>query len=89
MSFFGKICLINIGGVIFLALLFSNFSSNLSDGPIWLGSAAITIGGINTFAGLILLFHKDKKYAQACLINGGLLLLIGFVTCSPYHFLNN
>ena len=85
MSFLGKIFLVNIGGVILLAFLFSNFKNGLSDTMLWfLGMSALILGGINTLAGL-LLFNTDKKYARACLLNGGLLFLFGFVTCSSIH----
>lgn len=82
MSFADKICLVNIGGVILLAFLLSTFSSGLSPGISCLITSALIIGGLNTFAGLLLLFNTDKKYARACLISGGLLFLFGFLTCS-------
>ena len=39
-------------------------------------------GALNVVVGLFLLILKDKRYAQGFLISGGVLLLLGFVTCS-------
>ena len=39
-------------------------------------------GIVQLVVGLFLLFAEDKKYAQSFLISGGLLMLIGFATCT-------
>ena len=37
---------------------------------------------------LFLLFKDDKRYAQGFLISGGLLMLIGFATCTANFSMN-
>ncbi len=39
-------------------------------------------GLLEVIVGLFLLFVEDKKYAQGFLISGGLLMVIGFSTCT-------
>jgi hypothetical protein len=46
------------------------------------GVVAFFGGLLQIIVGLVLLAMTDKRYAQGFLISGGLLMLVGFVTCS-------
>lgn len=84
MSFQVKSVIISFGIALVLALLIS-----LSDGINKSDDFFVALGMIGFFGGLLevvvrlfLLFKDDKKYAQGFLISGGLLMVIGFSTCT-------
>jgi hypothetical protein len=49
---------------------------------LWFGIVSFCIGSLDIFVGLILLVVQDKRYAQGFLISGGVLVLVGFATCT-------
>jgi uncharacterized membrane protein YagU involved in acid resistance len=76
-----KIVLINVVLAILFAVVYvitENVTSELSI----VGGLVFLVGGLIALVlGLFLLLAEDKRYAQGFLISGGLLLLIGFLTC--------
>lgn len=78
-----KIVLCSIAFTIVLAfLLASGTSSSLNDVLGFFGLADIIIGPLLLFSGLIALATRHKEWAQGLLLSGGILLLLGFLTCS-------
>lgn len=75
-----KIVLLNVIGVFLLALLTErNISSEFF---LWLAIIGFFGGCFDIVLGLFLLFLDDKRFAQGFLISGGVLILLGFFTCS-------
>jgi uncharacterized membrane protein YagU involved in acid resistance len=76
-----KIVLINVVLAILFAVVYvitENVTSELSI----VGGLVFLVGGLIALVlGLFLLLAEDKRYAQGFLISGGLLLLLGFLTC--------
>ncbi len=85
-----KIVLISFVFVLIIGSLtaFLNRSDNTNDFFVILGMTGFFAGLLQLVVGLFLLFLKNKRYAQGCLISGGLLMLIGFATCSANFSLN-
>ncbi len=63
-------------------LAVANGGHSSEDFFVFIGSVGFFGGLLQLFVGLILLFAKDKRYAQGFFISGGLLMLIGFATCT-------
>lgn len=77
-----KIVLINIGAALLLSLLFCLGSGSYNDFFIFFGLIGIFGGLFEIVLGLFLLLLDDKRFAQGFLLSGGLLLLLGFMSCS-------
>jgi uncharacterized membrane protein HdeD (DUF308 family) len=79
-----KIVLISFAAVLLITgvAAFSQPSSSATDVPLVFGIIAFFGGLLQVFVGLLLLFLTDRRYAQGCLLSGGLLMLIGFFTCT-------
>lgn len=84
-----KIVLINFGA----AILFSLFLTLVGSAPSFkkeflsiFGMVAFFGGLIILIIGLFLLLLNDKRYAQGFILSGGLLMLVGFITCSNITF---
>lgn len=75
-----KIVLLNVIGVFLLALLTEQSIS--SEFFLWLAIIGFLGGCFDIILGLFLLFLNDKRFAQGFLISGGVLILLGFFTCS-------
>lgn len=79
-----KIVLINVG----IAIIFSLFTIFVEPGGlhnnffIWFGLSGLFGGAVDLIVGLFLLLIEDKRYAQGFLLSGGILMLLGFITCS-------
>jgi hypothetical protein len=76
-----KIILINVAVAILFSVIYvitQNITSELS---IVVGLVFLVGGLIALVVGLFLLIAEDKRYAQGFLMSGGLLLLLGFLTC--------
>jgi len=85
-----KIILISFGIAILLGSFFAVVSSSfkLKEFFVSLGATGFFIGLIQIVVGLFLLLKDDKRYAQGFLMSGGLLMLIGFATCTANFSLN-
>ncbi len=85
-----KIILLSFGIAILLGSFFAVATSSfkLKDLFVSLGATGFFIGLIQIIVGLFLLFKDDKRYAQGFLISGGLLMLIGFATCTANFSMN-
>ncbi len=71
--------------VVFLTgalLAVSGGGQSTNDFFVYVGSVGFFGGLLQILIGLGLLFASDKRYAQGFLISGGLLMLIGFATCT-------
>ncbi|MFM2359329.1 MAG: hypothetical protein RLY16_1322 [Bacteroidota bacterium] len=82
-----KILLINLSVAIIVSLL---ISLNLEDSNkvIMLGIfglANLLIGSLMLLIGLVLLFVKNKAYAQGFLMSSGTILAIGALVCSSNY----
>ena len=73
-----KIVLINLGLALVFGLLMNTQNSHKAEG---FGIVFLMYGVIALIAGLFALAATDKRLAQGLLLSGGLLLLIGVVTC--------
>lgn len=84
MSFQVKTVIISFAVALAAALLFSLTDSSFrgSDYMVTFGVIGFFGGIVEIIAGLFLLLAQDKKYAQGFLISGGLLMVIGFGTCT-------
>lgn len=78
-----KIGLINVCLVFILAgfIAFSDHS-NVRDYITYAGVASILWSVLCVFVGLLLLFLRNKEWAQGFLLSAGILLLLGFMECS-------
>lgn len=85
-----KIILISFGIAILLGSFFAVVSSSfkLKEFFVSLGATGFFIGLIQIVVGLFLLLKDDKRYAQGFLMSGGLLMLIGFATCTANFSMN-
>ncbi len=77
-----KIILINVAVAILFSVLYVITQNVTSEISIVVGLVFLVGGLIALVAGLFLLIAEDKRYAQGFLMSGGLLLLLGFLTCS-------
>jgi hypothetical protein len=76
-----KIILINFVLAISFAAMYI-FTQNITNEiSIVIGLVFFVGGLIALVVGLFLLLMEDKRYAQGFLMSGGLLLLLGFLTC--------
>ncbi|MBL0357601.1 MAG: hypothetical protein IPP72_12295 [Chitinophagaceae bacterium] len=84
MSYQMKVVLISFAAAIVIGFLFTltDHSNNAADYFISFGVAAFFGGLLELIIGLFLLLLQDKKYAQGFLLSGGLLMVIGFTTCT-------
>jgi len=85
-----KIILISFGIVILLGLLAgaAGSASNTSDFFMGLGMLGFFMGLLQLIVGLFLLVKTDKRYAQGFLMSAGLLIVIGFATCTANFSMN-
>jgi uncharacterized membrane protein YagU involved in acid resistance len=77
-----KIILINFVLAILFAVTYVITQNVTSEISIVVGLVFLVGGLIGLVVGLFLLVAEDKRYAQGFLMSGGLLLLLGFLTCS-------
>lgn len=81
-----KIILISFGFAVITALLFSLGNGNIhvvkTDFLVSFGITGFFGGLLQAIIGLFLLLKTDKRYAQGFLMSGGLLMVIGFATCT-------
>jgi hypothetical protein len=79
-----KIILISFVIAIFAGVLlaFSDGSYKASDYLVSFGIIGFFGGLLQAIAGLFLLIKTDKRYAQGFLMSGGILMLVGFATCT-------
>ncbi len=77
-----KIVLINLALAILFAVLYVVSQNITNEVSLVVGIVFLTGGLIALIAGLFLLIAEDKRYAQGFLMSGGLLLLLGFLTCT-------
>ncbi len=69
------------------AILFAVFGGlSLVFGLTGVGAMAIIFGVINLSMALFFLVAKEHDKAMACLIMGGVYLLVGFGLCSQFAF---
>jgi hypothetical protein len=79
MGKYKTIILVNVIAFILLGLVMSVF------GLAGVGAVGVVLGGLDLFIGLLLLTARSKRdAAQAMLLCGGTLLLIGFSLCSIF-----
>ena len=73
-----KIVCINICLAFLIAILVSISGNNIVENTMLVFAV---FGLIAMVAGLLALMAPDKRYAQGFLMSGGILLLLGLVTC--------
>jgi ABC-type lipopolysaccharide export system ATPase subunit len=85
-----KIILVSFAVVLLLGVLggAAGGSGKASDFFMIMGIISFFAGLVQLVAGLFLLVKTDKRYAQGFLMSGGILMLIGFTTCSANFTLN-
>ena len=85
-----KIILISFGIVLLLGALAgaAGGSYKASDFFMVMGMVGFFSGLLQLAVGLFLLVKTDKRYAQGFLMSGGLLMLIGFTTCTANFTMN-
>jgi hypothetical protein len=76
-----KIILINVVLAILFSVIYAITQNITSELSIVVGLVFLVGGLIALVVGLFLLIAEDKRYAQGFLMSGGLLLLLGFLTC--------
>jgi hypothetical protein len=76
-----KIILINVAVAILFSVIYAITQNITSELSIVVGLVFLVGGLIALVVGLFLLIAEDKRYAQGFLMSGGLLLLLGFLTC--------
>lgn len=77
-----KIVLINLALAILFAIIYVITQNVTSEVSLVVGIVFLVGGLIAFVAGLFLLIAEDKRYAQGFLMSGGLLLLLGFLSCT-------
>ena len=84
MSFQLKTVLLSFAVALAAAFLWTQFNNSIRTGDFFMAFGIIGFFGgiVQLVVGLFLLFAENKKYAQSFLISGGLLMLIGFATCT-------
>ena len=85
-----KIILVSFGIVLLLGSLagLSSGSGKSGDFLMVLGMVGFFAGLLQLIVGLFLLAKTDKRYAQGFLMSAGLLILIGFATCTANFSMN-
>lgn len=85
-----KIILISFGVVLVLGLLAgaAGGSYKASDFFMIMGMVGFFAGLLQLIVGLFLLAKTDKRYAQGFLMSAGLLIVIGFATCTANFSMN-
>ena len=85
-----KIILISFGIVLLLGALAgaAGGSYKASDFFMVMGMVGFFSGLLQLVVGLFLLVKTDKRYAQGFLMSGGILMLIGFTTCTANFSMN-
>ena len=85
-----KIILISFGIVLLLGALAGSAggSSKAGDFLMVMGTVGFFAGLLQLIVGLFLLVKTDKRYAQGFLMSGGILMLIGFTTCTANFSMN-
>jgi len=85
-----KIILISFGIVFLLGALAGagSGSSKPADFFMVLGMVGFFAGLLQLIAGLFLLAKTDKRYAQGFLMSAGILMVIGFATCTANFSMN-
>ena len=85
-----KIILISFAVSLLLGALMAATSGVNKPGDffMYLGVTGFFIGLLQVIAGLFLLAKTDKRYAQGFLLSGGILMLVGFATCTANFNLN-
>lgn len=73
-----KILSINIGLAFLIAILVSISGNNIVENTMLVFAV---FGLLAMVSGLLALMAPDKRYAQGFLMSGGILLLLGLVTC--------
>ncbi len=81
-----KVVWSNMAIALLASILFSLTMQEWFVFVLTLGSVSLILGGINLFVGLILLAAKNNEWGQACLIGGGIVMLIGAGICGPMLF---
>lgn len=61
---------------------------NTKDYLVYVGVVGFFAGLLQLVTGLFLLFLHDKRWAQGFLLSGGILMLVGFTTCTANFNLN-
>ena len=79
-----KIILVSfaIAAVAGFLLALGDRSNRAADYFVSFGIVGFFGGLLQLIAGLFLLIKTDKRYAQGFLMSGGVLMLVGFVTCT-------
>ena len=85
-----KIILISFGIVLLLGALAGTAGggNKSEDFFMVMGIVGFFAGLFQLVAGLFLLIKTDKRYAQGFLMSGGILILIGFATCTANFSMN-
>jgi hypothetical protein len=81
-----KICLANIAIAFLIAfiVMLSFEGTSPKDYFIFLGVVSIVGGIIDLLVGIILIAFGKEAWGQGYMLTAGILLLIGFASCSPY-----
>jgi len=74
--------MINLGLAIVFGFLMNGQNNHKTEG---FGIVFLMYGAIALIAGLFALAATDKRLAQGLLLSGGLLLLMGVVTCGTSY----
>ena len=84
-----KIILISFGIVLVLGAL-AGAASGASNGDFFMamGIVGFFAGLLQLVVGLFLLAKTDKRYAQGFLISAGILIVVGFATCTANFSMN-
>ena len=85
-----KIILISFGIVLVLGALAGTAggSYKASDFLMVMGMVGFFAGLLQLIVGLFLLVKTDKRYAQGFLMSAGILILVGFTTCTANFTMN-
>lgn len=79
-----KIILISVVTAIIGSLLLGVFSGirNITDYFFYFGIIGVIGGLLELVVGLVMLAKQDKRVAQGLLMASGILILVGFITCT-------